>query len=149
MPPDDVHAVTAARLRVAIARLTRRLRQHAVENLTISQLSALATVSDSGELRLGDLAAAEGVSPSTLSRLIAGLEERGLVQRRPDEQDRRVAWMSLTPDGHALVARLRQERTLYLAQRVAALPPEERSRLDAALPVLEALAFEPESDTSM
>lgn len=133
----------AARLRVAVGRLIRYLRQHAVEQLTISQLSALATLSH-GPLRLGELAAAENISPSTLTRIVASLEERGLVARRQDDDDRRVTWTELTTKGTEVLEGMRRERTLYLARRVAALDARERAALETALPVLEALASDPE-----
>lgn len=136
-------AEIAARLRVAVGRLIRYLRQHAVEQLTISQLSALATLS-TGPLRLGELAAAENISPSTLTRIVASLEERGLVTRRQDGDDRRVMWTELTPEGTDVLERMRRERTLYLARRVAQLDTRERAALETALPVLEALASDTE-----
>jgi len=77
----DAPAVDVTRLRVALARLARRLRKHELAGLTPTQLAALATVERSGPMRLGDLAAAEGIAPSTLTRLVTALEESGLVRR--------------------------------------------------------------------
>lgn len=132
-------AEIAARLRVVVGRLTRQLRQNSVEGLTISQLSALSTIG-AGALRLGDLAVAENIAPSTLTRIVGSLEERQLVVRRPDEDDRRVVWIDLTGEGRQMLERLRRERTLYLARRVVALDASDRTALETALPVLEALA---------
>ena len=73
----DAPAVDVTRLRVALARLARRLRKHELAGLTPTQLAALATVERSGPMRLGDLAAAEGIAPSTLTRLVTALEESG------------------------------------------------------------------------
>src|SRR5215469_8908068 len=73
--------INVARLRVAILRLARQLRKHDLADLTPTQLSALATVAHDGPLRLGDLAAAERIAPSTLTRLVSALEERGYVER--------------------------------------------------------------------
>jgi len=70
--------IDVTRLRVALARLSRRLRRHELAGLTPTQLAALSTVEQAGPLRLGDLAAAEGIAPSTLTRLVAALEELGL-----------------------------------------------------------------------
>ena len=60
----DADVIDVTRLRVAIARLSRRLRRHELAGLTPTQLAALSTVERSGPLRLGDLAAAEGIAPS-------------------------------------------------------------------------------------
>src|SRR5580693_3647236 len=70
---NDGPAVDVTRLRVALARLSRRLRRHELAGLTPTQLAALATVERSGPMRLGDLAAAEGIAPSTLTRLVTAL----------------------------------------------------------------------------
>ena len=78
------HAETAARLRVAIARLARQLRQHSPGGLTPSQWSALATVEQFGPLRIGDLAEREGVTAPTATRVVASLEEAGLLSRATD-----------------------------------------------------------------
>ena len=73
--------IDAARLRIAVLRLSRRLRKHDLAGLTPSQLSTLAYVGASGPVRLGDLAAAERIAPSTLTRLVNVLESRGYVQQ--------------------------------------------------------------------
>src|SRR6201997_4214416 len=75
--------IDVTRLRVAIARLSRRLRRHELAGLTPTQLAALSTVERSGPLRLGDLAAAEGIAPSTLTRMVTVLDDAGFVARRP------------------------------------------------------------------
>ena len=85
---DEAPAVDVTRLRVALARLSRRLRRHELAGLTPTQLAALATVERSGPMRLGDLAAAEGIAPSTLTRLVTALEDSGFVQRCADHEHR-------------------------------------------------------------
>jgi DNA-binding MarR family transcriptional regulator len=132
--------VDVARLRVAIARLSRRLRRHELAGLTPTQLSALATVDRAGPLRLGDLAAAEGIAPSTLTRLVTALEERGYVRRCPVPSDARASTLTVTPAGHAELERLRQESTNLLAESLGALGPGELAAVAAALPALERLA---------
>src|SRR5437764_15424022 len=87
--------IDVTRLRVAIARLSRRLRRHELAGLTPTQLSALATVERAGPLRLGDLAAAEGIAPSTLTRLVTALEERGYVDRCPVPGDARASTLAI------------------------------------------------------
>src|SRR5262245_65998161 len=133
-------AIDVARLRVAIARLSRRLRRHELAGLTPTQLSALATVGRIGPLRLGDLAAAEGIAPSTLTRLVTALEERGYVERCPVPGDARASTLTIAPAGHAALERIREQSTILLADRLATLTAEQRTALAAALPALEQLA---------
>lgn len=137
-PEDGVIDVT--RLRVALARLARRLRRHEMAGLTPTQLAALATVEQVGPLRLGDLAAAEGIAPSTLTRLVAVLEERGYVRRDADPRDARASTLAITAEGHTTLDRLRAENSALLTQRLMLLTPEQRVALADALPALEALA---------
>jgi DNA-binding MarR family transcriptional regulator len=132
--------IDVTRLRVALARLSRRLRRHELAGLTPTQLAALSTVEQVGPLRLGDLAAAEGIAPSTLTRLVAVLEELGYVRRDADPKDARASTLAITVLGHETLERLRAENSALLAQRVGLLTPEQRTALAAALPALEALA---------
>jgi DNA-binding MarR family transcriptional regulator len=137
-PEDGVIDVT--RLRVALARLARRLRRHEMAGLTPTQLAALATVEQAGPLRLGDLAAAEGIAPSTLTRLVAVLEELGYVRRDADPRDARASTLAITAEGHTTLDRLRAENSALLTKRLMLLTPEQRAALADALPALEALA---------
>jgi DNA-binding MarR family transcriptional regulator len=132
--------IDVTRLRVALARLSRRLRRHELAGLTPTQLAALSTVEQAGPLRLGDLAAAEGIAPSTLTRLVAVLEELGYVRRDADPKDARASTLAITMLGHETLERLRAENSALLAQRVMLLTPAQRIALADALPALEALA---------
>ena len=132
--------IDVTRLRVALARLSRRLRRHEMAGLTPTQLAALATVEQAGPLRLGDLAAAEGIAPSTLTRLVAVLEELGYVRRDADPKDARASTLAITVEGHETMERLRAENSALLTQRVMLLTPQQRTALADALPALEALA---------
>jgi DNA-binding MarR family transcriptional regulator len=123
-PATSDPAIDVARLRVAIARLSRRLRRHELAGLTPTQLSALATVERAGPLRLGDLAAAEGIAPSTLTRLVTALEERGYVDRCPVPGDARASTLAIAPPGRAILERIRQESTTALADRLRLLTGE-------------------------
>src|SRR5262252_1052501 len=136
----DAGEIDVTRLRVAIARLSRRLRRHELAGLTPTQLAALSTVERSGPLRLGDLAAAEGIAPSTLTRLVAVLEELGYVQRYADPKDARASTLAITPTGHETLERLREEGTVLLTHSLMLLTAEQRAALAAALPALEQLA---------
>ena len=134
---DDV----AVRLRMAIARLFRRIeRTRAGAALTPSETTILSVVVRQGPLRLTDLAASEGMNPTMLSRLVRYLEGDGLVQRKTDRGDRRAARVEATPAGRRLHERIRNERSDTLSAALALLPEDERRALGAGLPVLEALA---------
>jgi DNA-binding MarR family transcriptional regulator len=133
-------SIDATRLRVAIARLSRRLRHHQLAGLTPTQLSALATVEQSGPMRLGDVAAAEGIAPSTLTRLVTALEERAYVERCAVPGDARASTLTITTRGRQILERIRQESTAMLAQSLAMLPPAQIEVLAEALPALEQLA---------
>jgi DNA-binding MarR family transcriptional regulator len=136
----DAPVVDVTRLRVAIARLSRRLRKHELAGLTPTQLAALATVEQTGPLRLGDLAAAERIAPSTLTRLVSALEEYGYVQRHAVPGDARAWTLAVTARGHEVLDRIRQENTILLADSLLTLSPDQLAALAAALPALEQLA---------
>jgi len=144
--PGEGPAVDVTRLRVALARLSRRLRKHQLAGLTPTQLAALATVERSGPMRLGDLAAAEGIAPSTLTRLVTALEDSGYVRRYADPSDARASTLAITPRGHDMLERLRTETTMVLTQSLTLLTPAQRATLAEALPVLEQLAEPPGTD---
>ena len=139
-PPARAPSIDATRLRVAIARLSRRLRHHELAGLTPTQLSALATVEQSGPMRLGDVAAAEGIAPSTLTRIVTALEDRAYVERSAVPDDARASTLAITARGHEVLERIRQESTAMLAQSLAMLQPEQIEALAVALPALEQLA---------
>jgi DNA-binding MarR family transcriptional regulator len=136
----DGPVIDVTRLRVALARLSRRLRRHELAGLTPTQLAALATVDRSGPMRLGDLAAAEGIAPSTLTRLVTALEDSGYVRRWADPSDARASTLGITAHGQDALERIRTESTLALAASMQLLAPAQRAALAAALPVLEQLA---------
>ena len=139
MPAASRTTLDAGRLRLALMRISRRLRQEADAGITPSQLSALATLDRSGPLALRDLAAAERVGSSTLTRIVAALESEDLITRITDPDDRRCNLVSVAPAGAELLTSARDKGTRLLAERVAALPPRDADALAAALPVLEAL----------
>lgn len=139
-PPTDPDGLLAVRLGLAVGRLARRLRQHAAGGLTATQLSTLAAVERHGPVRLGDLAAWEGVSPPTLTRTVASLAECGLLERAVDPADRRVTRVRLTADGRRAVAARRADKATFLRDRLRTLSAGQRATLAGALPALEALA---------
>jgi len=129
----------AVRLRLAITRTSRRLRQEAGTGLSPTLTAALATVDRHGPLTPSELAARERVQRPTATRLVARLEELGHVQRAADPLDRRSSLLSVTPEGRALLDELRGRKTAYLAHRLEQLDPEERAALDRAAAILERL----------
>lgn len=132
--------IDAARLRIAVLRLSRRLRKHDLAGLTPSQLSTLAYVDNQGPMRLGDLAAAERIAPSTLTRLVNVLEDRGYLRRQPAPDDARAYLVTVTDAGRAALEQIRAEGTSMLADSLRTLPPDQLAVLEAALPTLEWLA---------
>lgn len=133
----------AARLRLAIGRLQRRMARNAVEGLTPSQLSALAVIEQIGPVRVTEVAAREGVAPPSMTRIIGSLDSLGLLDRRPDPADGR-AWLLVPSEaGVQLMQRIRGGRTAYLARRLDTLDADALAALTAAVPVLEALVEEP------
>src|SRR5919106_6335442 len=122
-------AELAGRLRLAVTRLARQMRQQTDTGLSPTLLATLATVESAGPLTLGDLAARERVAPPTITRAVTGLEGEGLVVRRIDTTDRRVARVEVTPAGRRLLERARTRKNAWLARRLRALPPEEAQRL--------------------
>lgn len=129
----------APRLRLAINRLARRLRQQGDGPLTPSQHSALVVIEALGPITLGDLAGKEKVQPPTMTRIVAALGEQGLIERVADEDDRRIARVTVTPEGRKLLDRSRTRKTAFLAARLRALPDDEREIVERALPSIEKL----------
>jgi DNA-binding MarR family transcriptional regulator len=75
-----------------------------------------------------------------MTRVIAVLEERGLVMREPHLTDRRQVLLTVTEEGRAVVQRARRRRDAWLAKRLKELTPQERATLRAAAPILEKLS---------
>lgn len=129
-----------ARLSVALGRLTRALRRGSGTGLGPGSVSALATLVTHGPMRLGDLAAREGVAPPTLTRIVASLEENRLVTRQPDPDDGRATRVQATPAAHEVITGLGTSRFAQLHARISALAPAQREALLQAVPVIETLA---------
>ncbi len=147
MAPSPAHQADVARLRLAIVRLARRQRQQSGTGLTPSLQSALAIVDVHGPLTLGELATVERVSPPTITRIVAKLEEMGLVARSPDPDDGRVTRVEATTDGREQLAESRSRRDAWLRDRLDGLAPADVDALVAAIEPLEhllAAADEPE-----
>jgi len=132
-------AELASRLRLAVMRLARRLRQQADGDVTPSQISALSSVDSLGPLTLGALSAVERVQPHTMTRIVSGLEEQGLATREVDANDRRVARVHISVAGHRLLEQSRTRKNAFLASRIRTLPTDDRDVLARAAELLERL----------
>ncbi|GII94805.1 MarR family transcriptional regulator [Sinosporangium siamense] len=131
----------ASALRVTLARLNRRLRRQAAKHsLTATQLATLAAVERHSAITPGELAEQEKVQPPSITRVIAALDERGLIARSPHPTDRRQVTVSVTEAGLALLKEERRRKEAWLAQRLKELTPEEKTVLRQAAQILEKLS---------
>src|SRR6202165_798767 len=140
-PPDRALSLEDInRLRLVIARLHRRMRQQANAGITPSQLAVLGTLNRMGPLTPGELAAAEGVQPPSITRIANALEERRLVARAVVNDARRSVQLRLTPKARRLIQTIRDQRTAWLAERVAKLPPARIRDLERGIAAMEHIA---------
>lgn len=126
-------------LRITLLRIVRTIRSQYRGDVTPSQLAVLSSLLRHGACTVGEIAAHEHVQPPSASRIVAVLEQRGLVSRAVDPDDRRCARVQLSPEGQAYVDELRTSSTSWLAERIDTLDPTEAAALKAALPALEHL----------
>jgi DNA-binding MarR family transcriptional regulator len=127
----------AGELRQAVLRLARNLRRETdALGVTSHQATLLALVDAQPGLSLRQLAHAEGISAPSLSGHVDRLETAGLLRRVRSEDDRRRVGLELTPEGRAILRRVRARRTTWLADRLAHLTDEDRERIEQALPAL-------------
>lgn len=141
MPVTALEPATVSALRIAVARLARRLRaERSADSLPLSQMSALATLVHHGPMTPGELAGCEKVQPPSMSRILAMLEDRGYVGREPHPTDRRQAVLSVTEAGRRLIAEDRRRRDVWLAGRLAELSAAELELVRAVVPLLDRLA---------
>ena len=145
-PDNQADAGLATTMRISVSRLARRLR---VERLGLGgtetvlsdiQLAALAALERHDSMTPGELAEHEKVQPPSMTRVIAVLEERGLVLRAPHATDRRQVVLTVTAEGRDVVQRVRRRREAWLAQRLQELTPQELGILRAAAPILEKIS---------
>jgi DNA-binding MarR family transcriptional regulator len=127
----------AGHLRHTIVRVARRLRQEAGGDLSPSLTAALSTVERHGPLTPSELASRERIQRPTATRVLARLEQEGLIQRTADLYDRRSSLVAVTPKGSELLGELRTRKTAFLASRLEGLTPDERDTLERAADILE------------
>jgi DNA-binding MarR family transcriptional regulator len=135
MRPEQLAGALDARL----AAVWRLLLRGADRPLSRTATSVLALLRDRGPQRITTLAEAESVAQPTMTTLVARIEREGYVSRSADPDDGRAALIELTDAGRDVLARFGAERAALLAGPLAELGDDERARLDAALPALDAL----------
>ena len=142
---DDLDLEAVAALRGAVLRLGRRLRYQTLGDgdLSATELAVLGRIGRCGPMAPSALARAEHVKPPSMTKVIEGLEERGLVRRDPHPTDRRQCLISRTDAGEAFVLETRRRRTAWLAQEMGELSADERAALLAAGPATDRLADRP------
>ncbi|MEA2475916.1 MAG: hypothetical protein QOC87_115 [Actinomycetota bacterium] len=128
-----------ARLRLAVSRLARRLRQEAETGVSPSMLSALSSIERLGPCTLGELAAHERIQPPTLTRVVSRLHEDGLVERIPDPTDRRIIRVQLSTQGKSFIQRVRTRKNAYLSRKLRGLDMDELHAIETAVVALERL----------
>jgi DNA-binding MarR family transcriptional regulator len=137
----ETNPVAVATLRASVLKLARRLRsQRPDDTLSPTQLSVLGVLVARGPMTPGDLARYEKVQPPSMTRVIASLEDRGLVVREQHTADRRQVVVSASEPAAAVVAESKRLGNAWLTDHVARLSEDELAALRAAVPVLERLA---------
>ena len=141
--PVSTHEEIAGRLRKAINRLQRRLRQESLGGLSPAQVSALGSVNRLGAPTLGQLAAIEQVQPPSMTRIVAHLADVGMVTREADPADRRSVRVRVTPEGELALEHMRTMKNAFLVRRLRELGPEEQRQATELVALLEHLLVEP------
>src|SRR5215469_14920242 len=145
IPQSRSDAGLATSLRISVSRLGRRMRAERIAQglqpeLSDTQLTALAALEKHSEMTPGELAEHEKVQPPSITRVIASLEERGLIERMPHPSDRRQVVLTVTDQGRDVVRQVRQLREAWLARRLRDLTSAERAVLREAVQILEKLS---------
>ncbi|WP_442790595.1 MarR family winged helix-turn-helix transcriptional regulator [Nocardia sp. NBC_01329] len=141
---SDVRAL-ASDLSLAVVRLTRHLRGRRAESqITLTQLSVLATLGNEGAMTPGALAAKERVQPPSMTRVIASLTDLGLVERNPHPTDGRQIIVSLSAAGQTLLADERSAREAWMSAQLAGLEPEQLEDLERAVAIMNQIVADSE-----
>jgi DNA-binding MarR family transcriptional regulator len=135
---SSAHHDAADKLHSASIHVLRRVaREDPASGLSAARLSALSVLVFGGARTLGELAAAEQVRPPTITSIVQGLEQAGLVRREADPTDGRVARVRATAKGERVLQEARRRRVGNLAERLAALSPAEVERVREAAELVE------------
>ena len=136
-------AALAHDLRLAVMRLSRRLRNQRVNtSVTLTHLAALSTLKRHGPMSPGELAAHERVQPPSMTRVVGALEAMELITRTPHPTDGRQVVIELTPAAHELLDAEARAREAWLSGRLDQLGPEDLETLRAAATIMDKLAAE-------
>lgn len=139
----DVDSRLSSDLSLAVIRLARQLRFRRPDSpVSLSQLSALATVAKEGPMTPGALALRERVRPPSMTRVIASLVDLGFIDRTAHPDDRRQVLVSVSPAGVELIEAERKASREWLQQRLAALTAEQRQTLLEAADLMLAIVDE-------
>jgi DNA-binding MarR family transcriptional regulator len=134
-------AALAHDLRLAVMRLSRRLRNQRVDtSVTLTHLAALSTLKRHGAMSPGELAGHERVQPPSMTRVVVALESMGLVTRTPHPTDGRQVVIELTPAAEQLLDAEARAREAWLTGHLQDLTPEERTVLREAAVIIDKLA---------
>lgn len=120
---------TSVRVRLAVTRLARRLRQESDSGLSPTLLAALGTIANHGPLTPSDLADHERIQRPNATKVIARLEADHLVTRTEAPADKRSSLITLSAGGRRLLTESRTKKDAYLAHRLEELSPAERETL--------------------
>ena len=134
-------AALAQDLRLAVMRLSRRLRNQRVDtSVTLTHLAALSTLKRHGPMSPGELAAHERVQPPSMTRVVVALEGMGLVTRTAHPTDGRQVIIGLTQAAEDLIAAEARAREAWLSSRLQELPAADRATLREAAVIIDKLA---------
>jgi DNA-binding MarR family transcriptional regulator len=134
-------AALAHDLRLAVMRLSRRLRNQRVDtSVTLTHLAALSTLKRHGRMSPGELATHERVQPPSMTRVVVALEGMGLVTRTPHPTDGRQVIIGLTPTAEELLSAEARAREAWLTGHLQELSPDDRATLREAAVIMDKLA---------
>jgi DNA-binding MarR family transcriptional regulator len=133
---------TAARLRRAVTRLNRRLRNSSLSGISPAQASMLESIEKATNPSLGDLAVAEQMKPPSVTRVVQSMQELGLIILTPDPTDRRCTRAQLSPQGRKEIAAIRRRKTEFLEKKLLSLSESDQHKAQDLAAFLERLLEE-------
>jgi DNA-binding MarR family transcriptional regulator len=137
---SDIELVSE--LRTTVTRLVKKLRKHSATGMTLSltERSVLGLLYNEGELLPNELAAMEKITNQSMSQILNHLSELGYINRRSSKEDKRKAFISLSPKGATIINKVRNEKDNWLYQAITtSCTAEEIAILKKAIPPLKKL----------